>query len=65
MGEAGPMASSHDSHDDHGHDDDHGHGDHGPADDLWVFPPIVIGLIVAIIITIVVGGTASGASPFG
>ena len=61
------MASSHDTpdaHDDHGHDD-HGHDAHGPADDVWVIPPLVIGVVIGIIITIVVGGTASGASPFG
>ena len=68
MDEAAPMASSHDTHDAHDdHADDHGHGhdEHGPADDAWVIPPLVVGLIIAIIITVIVGGTASGASPFG
>lgn len=53
------MASGHDSHDDgHGHDDDHGSGG-----DLWVVPPIVVGVVIAVVILFVVG-LASGASPF-
>lgn len=61
-------------HDDHGHDDhDHGHDDHGhghddhgahgPADDAWVIPPVVIGLIIGIIVVVVLG-LGTDASPF-
>ena len=64
------MASGHDSHDDghghddHGHGDDLGHGDdHGSGGDLWVVPPIVVGVVIAAIILAMVG-LASGASPF-
>lgn len=59
---AAPSHDAHD-HDAHGHDDHH--DAHGPTDDAWVLPPIVIGFIVAIIIVVIVGGTGSGASPFG
>jgi len=58
------MASGHDAHDDHGHDD-HGHDDHGHGDQssLWVVPPIVVGVVVAIVL-IVLLGTESGAVPY-
>ena len=52
MGDAGPMASGHDAHDDHGHDD-HGHGE--PEGDTWVLVPLVIGLVIGIIVVAVVG----------
>lgn len=61
-----PSHDTHD-HDAHGHDghDDHGHDPHGSGGDAWVLPPIVIGVIIAVIIVIVAGGTGAGVSPFG
>jgi hypothetical protein len=51
-------------HDDHGHDD-HGHDDHGhaPESSFFVVPPMIVGVIVAIVL-IVLLGTESGAVPF-
>ena len=52
-------------HDDHGHGDDHGHDDHGhaPESSFFVVPPLVLGVVIAIVI-IVLLGTESGAVPF-
>ena len=62
------MASGHDDHsnDHHGH----GHDDHGHAAEssFFVVPPMIVGVIIAILI-IALLGTGSGAipahSPFG
>jgi hypothetical protein len=48
-----------------GHDDDHGlggHDTHGPADDVWVLLPVLVGLVIGLVVALVVG-LASGASP--
>lgn len=51
------------AHDDHGADDHgHGHDEHGAEGNAWVIPPLVVGLIIAIIIIVVVGGTGAGAA---
>ena len=39
-------------------DDTPGHDDHGhtaPADDLWVLPPLLAGLVIAIVLAVVFG----------
>jgi hypothetical protein len=61
-----PGANDHGVHDPvHGHadhDDDHGHDAHGPADDVWVLLPVVVGLVIGLIVALVFG-LASGVSP--
>jgi hypothetical protein len=53
----------HDPHHD-AHPGDHGHEAHAPGGDAWVLPPLVVGVVLAIIV-IVVLGIGSGASPLG
>lgn len=54
--------------DDHGHDDHgHGHDDHhavahGAGGDAWVLPPLLVGLVIAIVL-IAIFGLATGAAP--
>jgi hypothetical protein len=58
------MASGHDAHHDHdhGHGHDDHHGDHGPTDDKWVIPPILVGLVIGIVIVALLG-LGTGAAP--
>jgi len=52
-------------HDAPGHQSDHGgHDEHGTGGDLWVVPPLVIGLVMGLLIAIVIG-LGSGAVAFG
>jgi hypothetical protein len=59
MGEASGMASGHGAHDDHGHDD---HG-HAPESSMFVVPPMIVGIILALVIIIALG-TQSTAIPW-
>lgn len=60
VGEAGLMASAHDTHDSHDSHDSHGHDDHGAVSSTWVIPPLVIGVIIGIVLLAVLG-LATGA----
>ena len=71
VGDAGAMASGHDSHDEHDHSghghDDHGHGghdDHGSGGDAWVLVPLLVGLVIGIVLAVILG-TASGGPALG
>lgn len=69
VGEASAMASGHDApdhaHDPHGHDD-HGHAHEAPSS-FFVVPPMLVGLVVAIVLIALLGTDGNAAawhSPF-